>query len=164
MAGTAYARGDLTRAAALAEQALARYRTLGYIRGVIRNLQLSANIARDRGGYTLALQRYQESLDMAREHDDQHQTIVLLESIAGIAATSGQPEAAVRLFAAATTLRERTGYRVGDPAEPNAREARESAARAAIGEQAFEEAWAAGHALSRERAIAEALAMVLPAT
>ena len=118
MAGTAYAGGDLARAAELADDALERYRRLGYIRGVIGSLRLSAHIARDRDDDALALQRYQETLGLAHLHDDQHQMLVLLESIARIAATKGKPALAARLFAAAVTLRERTGTACGNRQSP----------------------------------------------
>jgi tetratricopeptide (TPR) repeat protein len=159
MAGSAYARGDLARAAELAEEALERHRALGH---TIRNLHLSANIGRDRGDFGLAFRRYQESLGLAQVHDDQRYIHVLLEGIARIAATTGQPGQAARLLAAAGTLRERTGYLVRNPMEPNTGETEAAAARAAMGEQALEAAWAAGRDLSRDRAIAEALAIVLP--
>jgi predicted ATPase len=163
MAGTAYARGDLIRAGDLTDDALTRYRAIGYIRGVINNLHLSANIARDQRADAFALQHYQESLRLAHEYDDQRHMLVLIESIARIAATTGQPALAIRLFAAAATFRERTGYRVQDPTEPTSADSGIAAARAALTPQTFASTWAAGHDLSRDQAITAALAIVLPA-
>ncbi|MGH2533285.1 MAG: tetratricopeptide repeat protein [Thermomicrobiales bacterium] len=159
LATVAYSKGDLDLAAELAEKALNRCRALGYILGVISNLRVSANVARDRDDHPLALQRFQECLELAHATGDQRWIPDLIEGVAGIALTWRRPEQAARLLGAATTLRERTGMQMRFSRERNTAEPVMAAARAALTEQIFAAAWAAGRTLSRDQAIVEALAV-----
>jgi len=83
-------------------------------------------------------------------------TSSILNGFAGIALARGQAPRAARLFGAATVLREAIGYRMST-SEQTGYEREVAAVREAMGDL-FEAAWAAGEALSLERAIAEALA------
>jgi hypothetical protein len=79
-----------------------------------------------------------------------------LEGLTAIAVAQAQFERAARLFGALDGLREATGQ-PRPPAERVAYERSVSAARSAIGERAFEAAWAEGKAMELEQAISYAL-------
>ncbi|HJZ48754.1 MAG TPA: hypothetical protein VKE41_16365, partial [Roseiflexaceae bacterium] len=73
-----------------------------------------------------------------------------------VTGSEGQPAQVVRLFGAATRLRDATG----SPPLPDEHIAYDrllAAAREQLGEDAFAAAWAAGRAMTLEQAIAEAL-------
>ena len=78
-----------------------------------------------------------------------------LEGIAGVARDRDEPEVAARLFAAAATLREEIGG-VREGADQAEYDRDLAATRAALGDDAFDAAWAAGAALTLDEAIAEA--------
>src|SRR5207245_4493733 len=84
-------------------------------------------------------------------------TAVCLEGFGAIALTQKQPERAARLLAAAAALREAGGH-IPWPAERSALEHSLAAARAALDDPTFTAAWEVGRAMSREQAVAEALA------
>jgi len=68
----------------------------------------------------------------------------------------GQPDRAARLYGASAAVRECLGAHLPPLVRPGYERAI-SALRRTLGEQTFVETWAAGRALSREEAIAEAL-------
>lgn len=79
----------------------------------------------------------------------------VLEILATIAATTGDREAACRIWASANTVRESTGL-VRLPFFDAGHESAVADAREALGREAFSSAWAQGAALTREDAIAYA--------
>ncbi len=74
-----------------------------------------------------------------------------------MAAAQGRPERAARLCGAAAALREELGTRFSLTARRAEHDRTVAAARAALGEDAFESAWAKGHALPLEEAIRDTL-------
>ncbi len=84
----------------------------------------------------------------------------IADSLTGLVLTAPDPapERAVRVLGAAVALREEVGTAIYAGLR-HAHAASVSAARTALGEEAFEAAWMAGRALPIEAAIAEALAM-----
>ena len=83
---------------------------------------------------------------------------VVLER-AGLSAAMGQPRQAARLFGAMAIWREEAITALRLDRDDTARYERDlAAARAALGDDAFAVAWAAGAALTLEEAVAEALA------
>jgi predicted ATPase/DNA-binding CsgD family transcriptional regulator/DNA-binding XRE family transcriptional regulator len=100
---------------------------------------------------------FEESLTLCLERGETRAVIWCLEAVAGLMLSSGRADQAVRLVGAASALEEANDY------VPN-RLQRElvagwlASARAALGEPRASAAWAAGRALAREQAIAEALA------
>ena len=73
-----------------------------------------------------------------------------------MATMQGQPERAARLFGASDALRDE----MGTPLSPTVRTDHDHAsktAHATLGEDAFEAAWAAGHAMPFEESISAAL-------
>jgi predicted ATPase/DNA-binding CsgD family transcriptional regulator len=101
------------------------------------------------------------SLAVQRELRDLAGIVFVLERYTALA-TRAQPARAIRLAAAATTLRDL----IGVPRSPAAQLRLDNAlrpARQALGRRAFDEAWSIGSALTLEDAIAEALSSGEPA-
>jgi non-specific serine/threonine protein kinase len=80
-----------------------------------------------------------------------------LETQAALAAVQGTPDRALRLAGAAAALRARLNRPLA-PAEQDALERRLAPARQALSAEQQATAWAAGQAMTREQAIADALA------
>ena len=81
----------------------------------------------------------------------------VIEAVGIVAAAVGQAERGARLLGAAEAQRERIGLRFRVREDQAALEQAVAAARAALGEDAFAAAWAAGRTLSPGQAVAEAL-------
>jgi hypothetical protein len=79
-----------------------------------------------------------------------------LENVAAVAMTRGQHDRAVRLWGAAQGFRTLISI-ARPPYETDGYERQISAARAALGETGFATAWAHGHAMNVDQAIAYAL-------
>jgi hypothetical protein len=97
---------------------------------------------------------YAEALAMALEDGNLAMLTMALDPLSNLELTAGEPERAVRLWAASATLREQMGgsapdefMMVADPRE---------AATAVVGEEAVRRAWEAGRAMSAADAVAEA--------
>jgi hypothetical protein len=80
-----------------------------------------------------------------------------LDELGVQAERQGQAEHGVRLLGGAEALRQAMGTPVR-PADRPALEAALAAARAALGDVAFDDAWVAGHSLPLEQVVADALA------
>jgi len=88
-------------------------------------------------------------------------TAMLLDGLAGLAATRAQPGRALRLAGAAAALREA----LGKSHPHNLRdwlERKLSPARASLGPEAAAAAWAEGHAMGPDRAVTYALDATAP--
>jgi predicted ATPase/DNA-binding CsgD family transcriptional regulator len=138
------------------ERALAIRRDAGWVAGVARSLRDLGDVARDEGNHPLALERYQESLVVVGVHEDQRVNADAFEGIAVAALAWSQPVPAVRLMGAAERCRESVGSVILLPADRAAHDRAMKAAKLALGETAFAEAWAAGRALTLLEAIDEA--------
>jgi hypothetical protein len=91
-----------------------------------------------------------------REQNDRGGIAASLEGLAAVNRAPGQPGRAVRLLGAAEALREWVGVPL-PPTEQANYELLVAAIHAALGEEAFAAAWAAGRALSLEDAVSLAL-------
>ena len=98
---------------------------------------------------------FDECLAIWHKHQHQHGLALALAGYAGALRLRGQMQAAVRLLAAAATLRESSGA-VFDPPDQKAYEQQLTATRASLDNDVFQIAWRAGAALSVEQAVAEA--------
>ena len=97
-----------------------------------------------------------ESLALMRAIGQRLGIAACSEGFAGVAELAGQPARAVRLFGAATAIRDVLGLApFGDERLDHKR--RLATARTQLGESAFDAAWAAGQAMTAELAIAYAL-------
>ena len=147
---------DLERAATAFAEALALFRQIGDHRGVTLALLNLGWVARKRGESRRATEVLREALMLARDVGDPRPCATGLEYLAATAGTIRQGKRAARLIGAAAAVRETIG--TPQPLEERAdMTAAVAASRAALGEEAWAVAFAAGQALSLEEAIAEAL-------
>jgi predicted ATPase/DNA-binding SARP family transcriptional activator len=164
----AQGQGDPRRAATLLEESLTRFQEqperdeLLRQQGMTRCLHYLGEVAQSQGEYDRARMLHQESLSHLRElgdraRDEDRQTAAnSLEGLAGVAIADGRPERAARLLGAGDRLRQ--GIKVPRaPIERADHERRLTAVRAALGEEAFAAAWAAGRVMSLDEATTLAL-------
>ncbi len=149
---------DLEAAQARYEESLALAEALGQRADASYALFGLGDVAYRRGDLDLARARMGASLALRYETGEKRPIARNLEGIAALDRAGGLPERAVRLLAAAATLRESLGLPV-DPG-PGTRatlDLERATLRTTLGERAFESAWAAGAAMSAEETLALAL-------
>jgi len=155
--------GDRTRARALFAESLALKQEIGDSTGTAATLGNLADMASADGDYALAATLYRDSVALYRDLGDQGGIAFGCEGIAHLAAQPGNmavdPARGVRLLAAASNLRADAGLAL-PPAEQSLYERDLGDLRQALGDRAFEDAWAGGQALSVERIVAEVLESV----
>jgi predicted ATPase len=150
------AQGDLKRARMLLEESLALSRGEEHAWGIAHTLAGLGNVACEAGEYARASSLYEESLDLARRMGLNHTILPCLEGLARVALAQGKMERAAWLCGAAAALREDMGWALS-PVKCAEHDRIVSAARRALGEEAFAVAWARGHALPLEEAIRDAV-------
>ena len=146
--------GDYGRAGTLYEEALSQARDVGITGGwVLHNL---GHVAQHHAEHARATALFKESLSLRQQEGEKEGIAEALAGLAGVAASTRQPERAARLFGAAETLRAAIHQDIR-------RQNREPydlylpLARAQLGEAAFSQAWAEGRAVTLEQAIHYAL-------
>jgi tetratricopeptide (TPR) repeat protein len=150
----AYRVGDLERTDALLEESLASYREQGVRWGIAKVLAVRADVARTRGDIARAVELYHESLVLRRRTPARLGLIEGLEGLARVASLRGQWEDAVRWWAVAQAQREALGAPRW-PIDQPAYERDLTALRAALSDEAFGAAWAAGSDTTLEQALDE---------
>jgi len=156
MGGVAMAQGDPQRAAPLFAESLEVRRALGDRRGSIPMLVLLAEAMLACGDIVRARALLGESFALSREIDYYQGYSWGLKTAAELAVAAGQAERAARLLGADEALREAHTIPIwSDPRRQYDRLV--ATARAALGDETFAAAWAAGRALTLEQAIAYAL-------
>jgi non-specific serine/threonine protein kinase len=151
----------LARAASLCEEALATFREVDYLPGIVRALHGRAYVTYKQRDLAQALALTQDLLSLTWER----RSIVhnYLADIADVAGRIGRAEVAARLYGAAHNERARLeGQRQVPPVYQAEVEQDMAVARRELGEAAFAAAWAAGQAMPLDQAVAEALALSLP--
>jgi tetratricopeptide (TPR) repeat protein len=149
-------RGDLEEARAVLEEALALALAVGSRVGQAKSLANLADVAGDQGDRMAGRAFAAQSLALHRAIGDQSGIADSLRALAGATASLGDARRAALLFGAAAALRDA----LETPVPANAREeyaARVEGVRVALGNQAFDAAWAEGEALPLEEAVALAL-------
>jgi hypothetical protein len=121
----------------------------------LQGLGHAAIVEGDRAAATDLLR---ESLELLRELGDKPCGSATLELHACLAASAGQAETAAHWFGAAETTRELMGRGFSLETFRSAYDQGVAAARAALGDEAFEAAWAHGRGLTLEQALSEVLA------
>jgi predicted ATPase/DNA-binding CsgD family transcriptional regulator len=150
---------DPDRQAARWEESLALFRATGDATGVAVVLSNLGEQAGRRGAWSVAAPSFAEALTLSWRDGDRWTLPSCLESLGRVALLGiGQAERAVRLFAAASAVRASTGF------PPQTQEAADlsrdlAAARARLGDDAFDAAWEAGRVLPVEQAVAAALGL-----
>ncbi|MDQ6643093.1 MAG: hypothetical protein M3Y76_01415, partial [Chloroflexota bacterium] len=156
LAEIALMQGDVIRATALLEEALANAQAIGIGWDIAMITALLGHLACQQQNYALAKARYRESLVLYGAFDSPNYIALCLEGFAAAVCGEGRYLQAVRLCAVAAALREQAQT----PLPPTEREALEqvvATAKAAIGKPVFEEEWAAGSKLTQDEAIDYAL-------
>jgi len=143
---------DYARARVRFEESLALRRELGDTWGLAQSLMGLAVLEQEAGDYGAAHALLKESLSIERDTGDRLGMAGTLESLAALAAAEDEWVRAARLQGAAGLLRERLRVHPWE-AVMRDREREVNAARTALGEDAFAEAWADGRAMT----LAEAL-------
>jgi predicted ATPase/DNA-binding CsgD family transcriptional regulator len=155
-------RGDASRAVHLYEEGLALLRALGAPASPFTFLSLGMLATRG-SAFARAADLFKQALARFREIGDPRGAAFAIAAIAFVATATGQPAAAARLLGATEALCATFGvpiprFWLPEP-EGAVQERTTSAARAALGEEAFAAAWAAGTSLCLADAVAEALAL-----
>ncbi len=139
------------------EDALGRFKAEHLHVGTMMALCDLGDLARDRGDWTQALSLYKEALIVGRTDQAKRIVIEVIESVAIVAAHSGQLDRGATLLGAAEGLRDRIGLRYRQPKNrPSLEEAIETTRRG-LPAETFSAAWNAGRNLSESQAIAEVL-------
>jgi predicted ATPase/DNA-binding CsgD family transcriptional regulator len=159
----AFQLGDADAAEPLLEEALAAARAVGNRRYTSRILLGMGFIAVEREDWPAARGLFEESAAIAAEYGDRWMiSAFCLPELARAHVAEGRAEIAAILLGAAEA--ERDSADVPIPArEVGPHEETVRAARSALGEDRFAEAWAAGRAMTMAEAMAAAEASVAPA-
>jgi non-specific serine/threonine protein kinase len=159
LGGVAQARGDEEQAAALCTEGVAM---LADPEGAAYVFEALARITHRQGRRARATTLYGECLELYRQTGDRQAIARCLDGLAALAASQGRLERAARLFGAGQALREAIGVSLMPPDRVE-HDRGVAEARLALGEAAYQAAWAAGRALPLGEAIDEALAPLAPA-
>lgn len=163
VAWTALARGENDRALEHYQRLLASALASGDEISIANSHFGLAVLAERRGEPERALAGFVEAAAVCQGYGDHSQATAYLDLAAVTAATLGQLEPAVRLFAAAETLRAAGGLLVLESIVDRPRyEQALAAAQEALGAERFAAAWTAGAALSLDEAIAGVTAPARP--
>jgi len=149
-------RGDDEQAAVLFAESLALFEEQEGRWGIALLLTNLGNLARRQGYYEQATTQYKRSLTLYREMDNRVDVGECLEGLASVASAQGQSRRAAQLFGVSAALRAATGTSV-PPVDRAAIDAAIGRARAAMGDESFAQAWAAGEAMPLERVITHIL-------
>jgi predicted ATPase/class 3 adenylate cyclase len=148
----ALSQGDLSQARIRMEQALGIWRQIGERWASANTLTGLGDVATEQGDFNFARQCYGESLNINQELNDRLALAYLFESLGCLAALQGDPYRALRLVAAARSLREIIGAPL-PPAESARLEQKLAPARQRLSRGDQEAAEAEGRALSFDQAI-----------
>jgi predicted ATPase len=152
----AHMREDDARSNTLLQESLVVFKDSGDSRGVAEVLLELGRAARTQGYDARALALCRESLDLSRKLDNKSLIAFCLTTLAGVFQAVGDAARAARLFGAAEMLLQSLDA-VLDPGGSLEYDSDLAAARAQLGEPAFEEARAEGWAMTFEQAVAYAL-------
>jgi predicted ATPase/DNA-binding SARP family transcriptional activator len=153
----AFKEGDVPAACAAYEESLAVSRALNDARAIAGLLRKLGRVALAEDCPDEAAARYTESLQIQREQGNAYGIATGLEGLAKACAALGRPDRAARLMGSAAVILETTGD-TRAPRDQSEVDELLSRLRHALGDAAFTAAWEAGRALSRETALADALA------
>jgi tetratricopeptide (TPR) repeat protein len=165
-----YLHGHAARAKPIFEEGLQIWHELGSQHNIAWGLDMLGHVALQQHDLRHAASLFEESLTLRRDLKETHTMAWCLAGLASVAVAEGRMEWAARLLATTAGLQEASGKNfdattwIGGaghiPIISQAEFERHVAAvRAALGDDIFAAAWAAGRALPLEQAIAEALAI-----
>jgi predicted ATPase/DNA-binding NarL/FixJ family response regulator len=148
----AFVQGNLGLATTRFTQALAHQREVGHHWGEANSLTGLGYVARKRGDDQAAREAFRAALPLFGAHEDARKIALALAGVSGLAVRHDAARAA-RLIGAVAALQQAGGMAL-DPEYRAIYEHDEAAARAALGEKAFAEAWSEGHRLPLDNALA----------
>jgi DNA-binding CsgD family transcriptional regulator len=105
------------------------------------------------GDYAAARVLYEEGLAIAKKSGDKLHIALILEGMASVLATQGEPVRAARLWGAAEVLRETIGAPIW-PVDRATYQRSLATACALLGKKVFAAAWAEGRTITLEQALA----------
>jgi predicted ATPase/DNA-binding CsgD family transcriptional regulator len=147
----ALSQGDPAGARPPLEESLSICRELGDRRTIAKAKYFLGDAVTGLGDHTAGRTLYEESLSLSVELGDRWVSAIALEGLARVGLATGEYEAAARLLGAADALRDATGAPRSAYWRPLYERTLE-AARAQLGGNAFDAAWASGHTLTPEQA------------
>lgn len=145
-------RGNLDEAERRLREVLAIHRLDGYRHGLAFALSELGFCAEQRGDAAAAHALHGEGLGYARQSGDPRAVAQALEGLAGADALTDQGVRAARLLGAATRTREDVGTPLPDGERFDVDRVT-AAARALLGEEAFEQEWAKGRSATLDEAV-----------
>ncbi|MGB3331077.1 MAG: LuxR C-terminal-related transcriptional regulator [Thermomicrobiales bacterium] len=157
----AHLQGDALAAARFLEEAERRQREGHFWGGLCDTLCTLGSMMLAQDDIARSMTYFQESLELARDHDQHRRLARSLFGLAQLAIVQGDPERATRFFSAAEALRERIGASLAAWNRPAILEGIQ-AARAALSPEAHAAEEIAGRTLPLDTIIAEALATPVP--
>jgi non-specific serine/threonine protein kinase len=156
LATVVHTRGDRERACSLFEESLTLARDVGDVFLESHILSYKGRAEHSDGDIVSAEASFAESLAIARDLADPFATMWALERFAELAAAKHAHERAATILGAAARLREGTGLGI-PPHEERERKRVVEATRAALNDDAFDQAWRDGSAMELEEAVRYAL-------
>jgi tetratricopeptide (TPR) repeat protein len=156
LAQAAYLEGDLALAARQAEESEAVFRGLGAGPSLAEVLVTLGRVRGTQGEAVAAQAALSEALTLASAQGPRFVVAAALDELGVLAVRQGQAQQGVHLLAAAAMLRGSMGTPVR-PADRPALEAALAAARASLGDIAFDDAWVAGQRLPVDQIVTQAL-------
>ncbi len=150
-------RGDLVRARTLMAESLTLNESINATIGEIESHLGLASLACLQADYAQALEHYHAGLTLCITEDAKPHLIACLIGLAAVAAATSATKQAVRLFAAARALRERTGVALA-PTERALETAGLEATHTRLPESEWNAEWQLGQLLPLERIVEMALA------
>jgi predicted ATPase/class 3 adenylate cyclase len=151
-----YSGGDSGRAAKLTEEGVGLLRKLGVGADTAVGLCNLGWMALSQNDPGKAADYYEESLRLASDTGMEPVVLTTLEGYACLAGVRGEAQRAARLWGAAQTIQEAKGVPRDTDFLAEA-DARIAAVRSGMGEEAWEEAWFKGRAMTLDEAVSDAL-------
>jgi non-specific serine/threonine protein kinase len=156
LAVVVHARGDGGKAATLFEESLTLARDVGASFLTSQVLSARGRAERRDGNLESAEASFVEGLTIAGDLTDPDAAAQALEGFAELAVAKHAPKRAATILGAAVRLREEIGLALSVH-EEREHKRMAAAARAALGEDAFDQAWREGRAMDLEEAVRYAL-------
>jgi predicted ATPase/DNA-binding XRE family transcriptional regulator len=153
LANAARHQGEREHAVEVYEEALALFRAVDHEQGITSALTRLASMALDGGQTAPACARLAESLGILQQSTDKPSIADALDAASCAASALGRWEDAAQVMGAAAALRREIGGELADDGQRRL----SAEVSAALGEAAFAASYAAGQAMTVERAIATAL-------
>jgi len=149
----ALCQSDIVLAYTLAKKSVELYREIGHRHGTAESLAGLGKVVAAQGDYAGAQRLYEESLAISGELGEKWVIAVCLVELGEVVAAQRQLAWAAQLWGASEALRDVIGIPI-PPIKRADYERSVSAARAHLGEKPFAVAWAQGHSMTPEQALA----------